>query len=89
MNDTKMLIGSLSNDLYRVATLAQRGSLENAKRFHKEAQRWIEALEKKKLKVYMKKIILQLKKTDVKKLEQEADDYLMYSIMLQNYALHL
>lgn len=32
----KLLVGSLSNDLFRVATLAQRG----ARRFLMEAKRW-------------------------------------------------
>lgn len=32
-NETKLLVGSLSNDLFRVATLAQRGSLEAAERY--------------------------------------------------------
>ena len=88
MNNTKMLIGSLSNDLYRVATLANRGSIDNAKTFHKESQRWIRELEHKSLKPYMKQIILHLKKTDVNNIKQDAEDYLMYSILLQNYALH-
>lgn len=33
MNDTKLLIGSLSNDLFRVASLRQRDSLVAAEKF--------------------------------------------------------
>ncbi|KXK11111.1 MAG: hypothetical protein UZ22_OP11002000495 [Microgenomates bacterium OLB23] len=32
LDDTKMLIGSLSNDLFRVASLSQRGSNQAAQK---------------------------------------------------------
>jgi len=33
MNDTKLLVGSLSNDLFRVASLRQRGLIAASEKF--------------------------------------------------------
>ncbi len=85
-----MLIGSLSNDLYRVAGLAQRGSDKAALRFWQESKRWSSELVKQDLKAYIKDIILDLeadKHTYFS--EEKAEKILMYSILLQNYALHI
>lgn len=55
MTDTKMLVGSLSNDLFRVASLAQRGSTRAASRFLQEAQRWSRDLQKHDVAEYVKR----------------------------------
>lgn len=90
MTNTKLLIGSLSNDLYRVASLAQRGSTQAAGRFLIESQKWVADLSDKKTKKYIKKIIDDLKKEPSQPITPEkAEKYLMYSILLQNYALHI
>ena len=90
MNSTKLLIGSLSNDLYRAACLTQRGSLKAADQFLQQAQRWIKKLKNKKVKNYIKTILIDL--DDQKGQKQlnmkQAEKYLMYSILLQNYTLH-
>ncbi len=89
MPNTKLLIGSLSNDLYRVACLTQRGSVRAAEKFWIQCGRWVKGLENAKVKPYIKKIILDIKSqlgTDTLTLES-AERYLMYSILLQNYAL--
>ena len=91
MNSTKLLIGSLSNDLYRIACLTQRGSLKAAAQFLKHSQRWVRELKSKKVKNYIKTILIDL---DNKKGQQQlnikqAEKYLTYSILLQNYTLHL
>ena len=90
MNDTRLLIGSLSNDLYRSACSIQRGSPVVAKRFLQESRRWVEELQGIELKDYIKKILTDLKNQNSSTLTmEEAEKYLMYSILLQNYALHM
>jgi len=90
MKDTKLLIGSLSNDLYRVANLINRHSYKAAERFQKESKRWVKELQDCKVKNYIRKIINDLdssKSVNVKS-QKLAEKYLTYSILLQNYALH-
>ena len=89
MLNTKLLIGSLSNDLYRVACLTQRGSIKAAGKFWIQAGRWVKDLEQAQVKPYIKKIILDVKsRLGSESLTVEtAERYLMYSILLQNYAL--
>jgi hypothetical protein len=89
MSEVRMLAGSLSNDLFRVASLAQRGSTLAASRFLKEAQRWSRDLQNFSDAVYIKKIardISSRKETEID--EASAERYLMYGVLLQNYALH-
>jgi len=90
MTKTKLLIGSLSNDLLRVACLSQRGSHQAAAKFLTQINRWIDDLSNAKLQPYIEKIIteLQMHQQDVISLDQ-AEKYLTYSILLQNYALHM
>lgn len=85
-----MLIGSLANDLYRVASLTQRGSLKAANRFWQESKRWILELSNQKLANYIKDIILDLESDhDTNISEEKAEKLLMYGVLLQNYALHI
>lgn len=87
--DTRLLVGSLSNDLFRVATLTQRGSLEVAARFLGEAQRWAEPLSKQPVDAYIVEIARDVTKRKEDALSIElAERYLMYGVLLQNYALH-
>lgn len=90
MTKTKLLIGSLSNDLYRVSCLTQRGSTAAANKFWQEATRWINDLEHAKVKPYIRKIILDVKNQPMQKIItiELAEKYLMYSILLQNYTIH-
>ena len=89
MTKTKLLIGSLSNDLYRAAGMIQRGSIAGAKRFLEEAERWTVDSRSMTVKPYIRKIIKDVN-ADHKKLDMAlAEKYLMYSVLLQNYALHL
>lgn len=90
MTDKKMLIGSLSNDLYRVASLTQRGSIQAANRFFAESQRWSNKLADHDLEKYIEKIISNLNSNNKIALDEaQAEKILMYSVLLQNYALHL
>lgn len=90
MTDTKLLVGSLSNDLFRVASLWQRGSETAAVRFLTEANNWAGPLAESSEKPYITKIarlVLNLKPEDLSL--KLAEDILMYSVLLQNYALHM
>lgn len=89
MTNTKLLIGSLSNDLYRVACLTQRGSTKAAEKFWVQVGRWINQLDNANLKPYIRKIILDIRaRLNSNSLDIElAEKYLMYSILLQNYTL--
>ena len=90
MTKTKLLIGSLSNDLYRVATLSHRGSLIAATKFFAEAQRWSAELADHKLKPYIEKIVTEVKNTQEGDFSPaQAEQFLMYSVLLQNYSLHI
>lgn len=82
-----MLIGSLSNDLYRVANLVGRGSQKAANRFWKESKRWSLELSSKNLKGYIKDIILDLNSDNDSDVSQDkAEKLLMYGTLLQNYS---
>ncbi len=90
MTTTKMLIGSLSNDLLRVANLTYRGSNTAALKFMIESQRWVQELIKHDTKPYINKIIKDIEAQSKKKLDlEQADKYLMYSTLLQNYSLYI
>jgi hypothetical protein len=89
MTEVQMLAGSLSNDLFRVATLAQRGSTQAASRFLVEAKRWSVELQDKAVATYIKKIAEDISSRDESDiLESSAERYLMYGVLLQNYCLH-
>lgn len=87
----RLLIGSLSNDLYRVANLSYRGSFKAAERFFIESKRWTNDLENVPLKNHARKIIDDLKTISLENLpsHETAEKLLMYSVLLQNYSLHL
>jgi hypothetical protein len=90
MTDLKLLVGSLSNDLFRVASLTQRGSKKAAIRFLKEAKRWSLPLQQHEAAEYIVKIAKDISdKTDDDISQSEAEKYLMHGVLLQNYALHL
>lgn len=83
-----MLIGSLSNDLYRVANLTGRGSQKAADRFWKESKKWAKKLFNQELEDYIKNIILDLNSdNDLSVSQEKAEKFLMYSVLLQNYSL--
>lgn len=84
-NQTKQLIGALSNDLYRVATHTYHNS-PSANRFLLESKRWIEELKNHTLPPYIHKIIQDIESNTPD--QAVAEKYLMYSVLLQNYTLH-
>jgi hypothetical protein len=90
MTETKLLIGSLSSDLYRVANLVGRNSYSSANRFFQEAQKWSLQLSHTKVKKHIKKIISDINSdTQGVNSVEKAEKLLMYGILLQNYSLHL
>ena len=86
MTEKTLLIGSLSNDLLRVANLTFRGSTIAAQKFLIEAKKWATELQKHTLKEYISKIILDVL-TDTNLTLERAEKLLMYSTLLQNYTL--
>lgn len=89
MNNTILLIGSLSNDLLRAANLSQRGSIQGAERFLSEAKKWALSLSKAPLPSYITQIVGDIVDADEKDTSMaSAEKYLMYSILLQNFTLH-
>lgn len=89
MTDTQLLVGSLSNDLFRVASLTQRGSIRAASRFLVEAQRWSKDLEEKDVPAYISQIAADISNREASNISLESGErYLMYGVLLQNYALH-
>lgn len=86
--ETQMLIGSLSNDLFRIATLAQRGSNKASTRFAKESKRWAIPLLEHNIPKYLKKIVNDIADSDNEITLEKAEKYLMYGVLLQNYSLH-
>lgn len=88
MSDTDLLIGSLSNDLLRLATFTHNGS-PAARRFLAESVRWATPLALADLPPHIKKIAEEISKLPpTLPTLTEAERYLMYSTLLQNYALH-
>ena len=84
-----MLIGSLSNDLFRVASLSQRGSHQAAQKFLIEAKRWASPLKNHPTPTYISNIVNDISgRTDSDISLESAEQYLMYGILLQNYSLH-
>lgn len=89
MTDTKLLAGSLSNDLFRVASLKQRGADKAAPRFLQEAKRWAEPLVTQSDKEYIRKIAKKVTEADTANISlAEAEMYLMFGVLLQNHVLH-
>lgn len=90
MTETKILIGSLSNDLFRVANMIY-GKSSAAETFFHEMFRWVKNLDTTSVKPYIQAILRDLKSHEhhPKYTEERAETYLMYSILLQNYSLHM
>jgi len=86
---TTDLTGALSNDLFRVVSLQQRGSLVASERFLQEAKRWANPLRKHQVKKYITDIATAVDLADAKDLSLgKTERYLMYAVLLQNYTLH-
>ena len=88
MNKDKFAIESLALDLKRVALGYYNGSDRMAKRFSKEALIRKDEITIANLKPYFRKITQSLQEILVQKDKKKlAEDALMYSTIIQNYAL--
>lgn len=89
MNNQLLLIGSLSNDLLRVANSIERGSVRSAQNFWNQGQLWLKDLLQYQNKPYIQKLLLDLKNDNFSPTDKiKAEKYLMQSILLQNATLH-
>ncbi len=89
MNNQLLLIGSLSNDLLRVANLVERGSQKAALNFWKSGQEWTKELLNYENKPYIRRILVDVMNDNFSAADKvKAEKYLMQSILLQNAALH-
>lgn len=77
-------LSSLSMDLKRTALALYYGSYETADRFFKEALKRKKEIEMELLAPYLKKIINKIEFSPKALLKDQAEDYLVYSILLQN-----
>lgn len=83
------LVGALSNDLARVANCYGRDSERSAKRFYDEAKRWANELKTMPTPKYIQKIVFSVLEKNTEDISKDfAEDCLMYSVLLQNFALH-
>lgn len=86
--NAKILLGSLSLDLERVALGYYRGSEKMAKTFSKEAIKRKEELKTLEVKPYIKRMLDKLDSAlSQKDFRDIAEDALMYSTLFQNAAL--
>lgn len=80
----KRQLGDLSLDLKRVAIGYNRGSIRMAERFFEEALKRRDELDRKKVKPYLVKFILEMDNINRENMEKAAEDALMYSTIFQN-----
>jgi hypothetical protein len=84
----KQLLGALSMDLKRVALDLHNGSPATALIFSDEAMKRIRELDNQKLPKQIKIVIEQVKQMfTIRDSERKAEYALMYSTIVQNYAL--
>lgn len=87
MNNREAL-SSLAMDLKRIALAYHRGSDKTATRFIVEAKRWAKSVDTKSAPHYIATLLTNLDTTlDNTDKNRAAEDSLMYSTLLQNYAL--
>lgn len=88
MNE-KLILESLASDLKRVSLGLQRNSNRMAKLFYEEALKRKSELKITTLPLYIQKILNHLDSlmTNTKR-DRIAEDALMYSILIQNYAVY-
>ncbi len=89
MNEKQVLLGSLSQDLYRVAHCIQTGSTRSAERFWQESARWIQDLKQHDNPSYLDEIFSSLEEIsfDPQSIEQ-GERILTYGVITQSLAVH-
>ena len=87
MSERQILLGSLSQDLFRIANFIQTGSTKSAERFWQETKRWINDLKKENNPAYLDRILKNLDDMnfDPASLEQ-GEKILTYGVITQSLA---
>ncbi len=83
--NNKIALESMSMDLLRVALGLQRGSYKMASRFLEEAVKRNSEIDSKTLRPYIIKILHKVTTYNKNNLKDSAEDFLMYSVLIQNY----
>mgnify|MGYP001603777534 CR=1 len=90
MNKTYISLSSLAMDLKRAALGYYSGSFNVAEKFLNEANKREKEINKNSVKPNIRRILIKLEKlTRHKDKKSVAEDFLMYSILLQNASLKL
>lgn len=87
MNDQKIIVESLAMDLKRISIGFYRGSNIMAEKFKEEALKRSQELDIQSSSGYLQKLIRAIRSTLMSNKERISEDALMYSTLLQNYAL--
>lgn len=87
MNNLKISLSSLSMDLNRVALGLHRDSKVMAERFFQEALARRSEIELESVPPYIRKILIILEERKGSLNKQFAEDVLVYSILLENFAV--
>ena len=85
--DNKSILGALAMDLKRVALGLHRGSSVMADRFFLEVMKRKNEIPLDTVPPYMQKILRHLDSFGTNRTERTAEDALMYSTLIQNYAV--
>jgi hypothetical protein len=89
MSEQQILLGSLSQDLFRISNFIQTGSVKSAERFWRETKRWIEALEKENNPFYLKNILHKLSHLSLNPTSLEHGELILtYGVITQSVAVH-
>lgn len=84
--ETKLLLGSLSNDLHRVVALFLRGSEKGSQRFLIEAKRWASLLVHADVPPYIREIITEVMNVNTLD-EAKTERLMMYGALIENHTL--
>ncbi len=89
MNEQQVLLGSLSQDLFRIANFIQTGSEKSAQRFWQEAIRWVEDLKKNKKPAYLDRVLDRISEIELNPSSiEQGEEILTYGVITQSLAIH-
>ena len=83
--NNKIALESMSMDLLRVALGLHRGSYKMASRFFEEAIKRNGEIDSATLRPYLIRILKKAISHDKENLKDFKEDFLMYSVLIQNY----
>ena len=89
MSEQQILLGSLSQDLFRIANFIQTGSIKSAERFWQETKRWITQLKKEDNPAYLDRILTNLDKINFNPTSlEQGEKILTYGVITQSLAIN-